>query len=418
MPTPHAPFPGYVKRVHQAGVGGKAGRRTAGRVGRWLRRLALALLGAGLVLGGVLLFTTEHLATFGARAQGERLERMRRSPRYKDGVFVNREPTHLMMQGARGVEVTMAWVTGNEMRVPNCPLPLAEGTKARLAEPVTSGLRITWVGHSSMLIEVDGRRVLTDPVWSERASPSTVMGPRRFHPVPLALADLPPLDAVLISHDHYDHLDWATVQHFKALDVPFFVALGVGAHLEAWGIPPSRIVELDWWEERTLGGERPLRLVSTPARHFSGRGPFDRNTTLWTSWSILGAEHRVFFSGDTGPTPQHAEVGEKLGPFDVAMLEVGAYHPNWGDIHLGPRGALEAAGRLRARRLWPVHWGTFQLALHAWSEPAETLWQLAREQGQPLVTPLLGEPVEPLLRDAYQPWWQSLPPLAARCPGS
>jgi L-ascorbate metabolism protein UlaG (beta-lactamase superfamily) len=379
------------------------------------RRLktALRVLAALIaVLAAATWISTDHLLAFGAAPGPEALARMRASPRFADGRFKNVEPTSMMKPG--GWDAAKSWISGTEMRSPICPLPMAPDAAARLAAPPSSGLRITWLGHSTTLIEIDGQVVLTDPQWSERASPSRWAGPKRFHPPPLALADLPKLDAVIISHEHYDHLDMATVRALAPKGPVFHVPLGVGAHLAAWGVPPAQIVEHDWWEASELGGG--VELVSTPARHFNGRGVPWRIGALWTSWSIVGPKHRVFFSGDTGFTEVFKEIAAREGPFDVALLEIGQYHPSWGDIHLGPVGALDAFALLGAKRLFPIHWGTFELALHAWSEPAETLVVEGAKRGVAPLTPRLGEPIEPTMDPVTEPWWRPLPPMAARCP--
>ncbi|HVV48567.1 MAG TPA: MBL fold metallo-hydrolase [Polyangia bacterium] len=392
------------------------------RPSRWGRRLRM-LLGLVVALAVLLLvltwISTDHFRAFGGAPAGERLVRMRASPRFVDGKFRNVEPTALMAAGDYGGALKH-WLFGKEMRVPVCPLPLATDTVARLATPPASGLRVTWLGHSTALIELDGARILTDPVWGERASPSRWVGPSRLHPPPLALADLPPLDAVVISHEHYDHLDMETVTALGARGATFHVPLGIGAHLAAWGIPAAQIVEHDWWQDAVIAGG--VRIVSTPARHFNGRGLPWRVGALWTSWSMVGPRHRLFFSGDTGLTAGFDEIARREGPFDVALLEIGQYHQSWGTIHLGPEGALEAFRRLGARTLLPIHWSTFVLAYHAWSEPAETLVEEAARRGVPVVTPRLGEPVEPVTPDgapapaATTAWWRALPPIAPRCP--
>jgi L-ascorbate metabolism protein UlaG (beta-lactamase superfamily) len=226
-------------------------------------------------------------------------------------------------------------------------------------------------------------------VFCERASPFQWMGPKRFHPTPLALDQLPPIDAIVISHDHYDHLDYESVRWLAAnRDIPFYVPLGIGAHLEHWGMPAERIHELEWWDEAEVKG---VRLVSTPARHFSGRGPFDRNATLWTSWAFVGPTQRAWFSGDTGPFEAAAEIGEKLGPFDLTMVESGAWNPAWGNIHLGPDAALAMHHQVRGRAMMPVHWGTFKLAPHAWDQPFVRLRDLAAADGTPLLVPVPGQ---------------------------
>lgn len=375
------------------------------------RRVWLVLL----VVVGALFFitflTTDGLASFGGTATGERLARMTQSPRWKDGRFLNLEPTEMMKEGTGAA--ALEWFTNREHRSPTCQLPLVRDASA-LATPPASELRLTWLGHSTTLLEVDGVRVLTDPQFSERASPSTIAGPRRFHPPPLALEALPPIDAVVVSHDHYDHLDMNSVKALAKKGVHFHVGLGVGAHLEAWGVPAEQVHELDWWEERAL--PNGVRLVATPARHFSGRTLTDRDHTSWTSWTVVGPRHRVFFSGDTGLTDQFTQVREKLGPLDVALLEIGQYHPSWGSIHLGPKGALEAHRMLGAATLLPIHWGTFELGLHDWNEPPETLLKEAGPLGVITITPRLGEPIEPLTGARGTPWWRSFPPLAGACP--
>jgi len=258
-----------------------------------------------------------------------------------------------------------------------------------------------------VLLEIDGWRVLTDPVWGARASPTQLAGPKRFQPIPIPLSALPPLDAVIISHDHYDHLDYPTIRQLQKRDVLFVTSLGVGAHLEAWGVRPERIVELDWWESHTVPNSE-LSLTAAPSQHFSGRGLQDGNATLWSSFVIRTPRHTVFFSGDTGLTPEYASIRQRLGPFDLVMLEVGAFHPAWSNIHLGPENALRALALLGGGPFLPVHWGTFNLALHAWDQPAETLFELAPKAGAQLLMPQLGEAIEPAHLAAVTPWWRSV----------
>jgi L-ascorbate metabolism protein UlaG (beta-lactamase superfamily) len=231
-----------------------------------------------------------------------------------------------------------------------------------------------------VLIEIDGARLLTDPVWGARASPSQWAGPKRFQPAAVPLPALP---------------------------APFVVSLGVGAHLQAWGVPAERITELDWWQAYRLPGTE-IEISAAPSQHFSGRGLKDRNATLWSSLVMRGPRHRVFFSGDTGLTDQYSEIGRRLGPFDLVLLEVGAFHPAWGDIHLGPENALAALQLLGGGAFLPVHWGTFCLAMHPWDQPAETLLTLAPRQGVQLLMPRLGEPVEPAQVDSLTPWWRGV----------
>ena len=225
--------------------------------------------------------------------------------------------------------------------------------------------------------------------------------------MPVAVSALPELDAIIVSHDHYDHLDYPTILQLLPLDTPFVTSLGVGAHLEAWGVPKARIIELDWWETYRLPN-KDLAVTAAPSQHFSGRGVGDRNGTLWSSFVVTGPRHRFFFSGDTGLTDEYAAIGQKLGPFDLSALEVGAFHPSWGDIHLGPEHALEAFELLGGGSFLPVHWGTFNLAMHAWDEPAEVLLELASRRATRLLMPRLGDAVEPARAQVVEPWWRPL----------
>ena len=365
----------------------------------FFRAIGIAIL--SLLLAAMI--STERFVAFGASPDEATLARMRASPHFKNGEWVNDDPTTLMK--VSNWESAKHWLGGDEMRVPTCALPIVRDGAARISSPPPSGLRVTWLGHSTTLIEIDGARILTDPNWSERSSPSRWVGPRRFHPAPIAMADLPPIDGVVVSHEHFDHLDMATVRDLAAKGIPFHVALGVGPHLALWGVPRAQIREHDWWEKTTL--PNGIELVSTPARHFNGRLP-GRVGALWTSWSIIGPKHRVFFSGDTGLTKGFETIAQREGPFDVALLEIGQFHPDWGDIHLGPHGALEATKMLKAKTLLPIHWGTFNLAYHAWDEPVERVVAAAGANGTQLIIPKPGESVEPATVRAVDPWWRKV----------
>ena len=306
--------------------------------------------------------------------------------------------------------VAREYLAGGQARRPPAPLPV-ENPAPAWARAIETGFRATWLGHSTVLLELDGMRVLTDPVWSERISPFGPVAPRRFQPIPIPLAALPPLDAIVISHDHFDHLDRPTVVALAATQqAPFVTPLGVGMYLEAWGIPPARIIELDWWEHATV---RDVRLTATPAQHFSGRVGH-RNATLWASFVIETARRRVFFSGDTALTPEFADVRARFGNFDLAMLEIGGFHTAWDHIHLGPANALAALELLGSKRFMPVHWGTFNLALHAWDDPPEQLVTLAPQRDVELVMPQLGAPFEPDRGLALDTWWRPRDAIADR----
>jgi L-ascorbate metabolism protein UlaG (beta-lactamase superfamily) len=217
---------------------------------------------------------------------------------------------------------------------------------------------------------------------------------------------MPPVDVVIVSHDHYDHLDYPTIRALAKTNVPFVTSLGVGAHLEYWGVPPERITELDWWESHTLP-QTGIVLTAAPSQHFSGRGLKDRNATLWSSFAVRSPKRAVFFSGDTGLTTEYRSIRQRLGPFDLVMLEIGAFHPAWGDIHLGPENALKAHAMLGGVFM-PVHWGTFSLAMHAWDQPAERVLELAPRSGVQLLMPMLGQPAEPAQAETPAPWWREV----------
>lgn len=369
--------------------------------------MLLGLLALVLVVVIVLIGSTGWLDAFGASPEGARLARIQRSPNYRDGSFQNPAAPAIPVEGTAWGSIRR-WLGGHEVRTPPAAMPIVKRTAADFAKPPASGLRATWLGHSTVLVEIDGARILFDPVWARRASPSSLVGPKRFFPPPLALAELPPLDAIVASHDHYDHLDREVVRALARSAAQskarFVVPLGVGAHLERWGVAPERIVELDWSESATVGA---IRFTATPARHFSGRGLTDRNHTLWASWSVAGPQHRVFHSGDTGPFPGFADIGTAHGPFDLTLIKIGAYGETWPDIHLTPEQAVDAHTRLRGKLLLPIHWGTFNLAFHSWDEPAERV-VVAASVGTQVIVPRPGESVEPATAGPVHPWWRSV----------
>lgn len=270
-----------------------------------------------------------------------------------------------------------------------------------------SGLRITWIGHSSLLIEIDGKRILTDPVWSQRASFLSFMGPKRFFDPPLPLNELPKLDAILVSHDHYDHLDKEVIKYFAGKEIPFFCSMGVGYYLERWGVLRNFITELDWGDSVMI--TRDCILTSTPARHFSGRGIVGRNETLWASFVIKTSQHNIFFGADSGWFPGFKDIGDLYGPFDLTMLEIGAYGKYWPDIHMGPDRASDAHLALKGKLMMPIHWGTFNLALHAWYEPIEHLQLYAKAKNIDLFIPEPGKPTEVNVPLNTEWWTKSLP---------
>ncbi len=322
------------------------------------------------------------------------------SPNYRGGAFRNQEPASpIKLDVEENRMLLFEMLTSRAHSVPKGDIPLAEPAPHTTVAPLSA----TWLGHATALVEIDGYRLLTDPVWSRRCSPSRTLGPERLHPPPLALEALPALDAVVISHDHYDHLDMDTVRTLARTQSCVFVTpLGVGAHLRAWGIPARRIVERDWGGDCVIAD---LTLTCAPARHLSGRF-LSRNNTLWASWVIAGPQHRAYFGGDSGYTGGFTEIGSAHGPFDLTLLPIGAYNRSWPDIHMNPEEAVQAHLDLNAAGvLVPIHWGTFRLAPHPWAEPAERLLESAAGAGVDVAIPRPGGRVVPG-RSTVEPWWR------------
>ncbi|MRV71039.1 MBL fold metallo-hydrolase [Duganella sp. FT92W] len=324
------------------------------------------------------------------------------SPQQIDGRFRNPKPMHRMgVMGTLRVMWQMAFEKPADT-VPDRAIPVQALTAAQLAAaPDHSVFRL---GHSTMLLKLDGGLWLTDPVFSERASPVQWLGPQRFHAPPIAIEDLPDIKGVILSHDHYDHLDHAAVLALAPKVEWFITPLGVGDTLIQWGVPAAKIRQLDWWQSTSVGG---VRLSATPAQHFSGRGLLDGNKTLWASWVIQTGGRRIFFSGDTGYFDGFKAIGDKFGPFDLTMVETGAYDPQWPDVHMLPEQTMQAHIDLRGKVLLPIHNGTFDLALHAWTDPFERITALAAERGQAVVTPEIGQMLDVTQPGATAQWWKT-----------
>jgi len=337
----------------------------------------------------------------GKAPNGDRLARMEASSQWIGDGFENPVPMWNDIPG-----MMMSWQEMSPHAEADFDFPVVKGDKSRFAQAPVSGLRVTWLGHSTLLIEIDGQRFLTDPIFGGRAAPVDWIGPQTWYPPPIPLNEIPDIDAVLVSHDHYDHLQTETIVALKDHDTKFVVPLGVGAHLEYWGVAPEKIVELDWWDRTTIGS---VELVMTPARHASGRQVFDQRRTLWASYALLGSKHRAFFGGDTGLFDELADIGETLGPFDVTMFEVGAYSRYWPDWHLGPENAVRAHELVRGDLLLPIHWALWNLASHGWTEPAERVLAEARRRGIRTFLPRPGESLEPGSAPATRQWWPELP---------
>jgi len=315
--------------------------------------------------------------------------------------YENWTATPMMAEGSSMSSVIWKWMNGGEREKPEGEIPVVSLNKNSFSAVPADGMMVRWLGHSTVLIEVSGRRVLIDPVLDRYASP--VPGfTGRFSKAPVRREDLPAIDAVVISHDHYDHLEKDTVIFLSKQGAAFFVPTGVGQYLRKWGVPPGRIRELSWWEESRF---EALTLICVPARHFSGRGLFDRNETLWSGWIVRSDTKSLYYSGDTGYANHFAAIGERYGPFDLTMIKIGAYNDAWPYIHLNPEQAVKAHTELRGRVLLPVHWATFILALHPWDEPIMRLVKAAEQNEVRIVTPLIGELVDIDKPGTNRNWW-------------
>jgi L-ascorbate metabolism protein UlaG (beta-lactamase superfamily) len=295
------------------------------------------------------------------------------------------------------------WQSSSQERAPQKPIPVNMLSAKDFSDIPSETLKVNWFGHSTVIMEMEGMRMAIDPVFSMRVSPFGFMGPKRHHPAPMAPADLPRLDLVLISHNHYDHLDYETIKALVGRDITYFAPLGVGATLQHWGIPTKNIHEFDWHDSLEFKG---ITFTATPARHFTSRGLTDRNKTLWCGFAIHSAQQRVFYCGDSGQFPGFADIGSQYGPFDLSLMPIGAYNDLWHDIHLNPEEAVEAHLGIQAKRMLPLHWCTFDLALHTWAEPIERLLVDAEQHDVDLILPGIGEwvTVEEYQRNGE--WWR------------
>jgi len=327
-----------------------------------------------------------------------RLERMKNSANFEGGRFVNEVPTSHVNLGEIWWPLKDQLFPGKNQR-PARPLQFVRADRAAI--DTASGLKAIWLGHSTVLVRIDGVTLLLDPVFDDCAR-HALGSAERFQPPPLLRDSLPAIDAVIVSHDHYDHLEQSTIESLAPQGVVFFVPLGVGTTLEEWRVPDTQIVELDWWESARI---HSLEIICTPAKHFSGRKLSGLNKSLWASWTVVGSQHRVFYGGDTGYSDHFERLGERYGPFDLTIIPIGAYDEAWPDIHLRPEEAVSAHRALRGDKMLPVHWGTFDLAAHPWDEPIDRLVEAAAEEGIEVLTPRPGEIVDPDQVIFSDRWW-------------
>ncbi|MCC3376059.1 MBL fold metallo-hydrolase [Cohnella sp. REN36] len=368
---------------------------------------ALIVIGAVAALALATTLVLRYYPAFGGKPGEGARSRMLRSPHYENGKFVNLVPTSVKMSLRENLTALGDLIRGRPGGRPDGSLatePLSPLSLQR-SDAGRAQAKVTWFGHSALLLELDGKRLLLDPMLGRSPSPFPRIGGKRYSDkLPIEIEDLPPIDAVLLSHDHYDHLDYGSIKRLKDKVGRFFVPLGVSAHLERWGVAPERIEECDWWDEIAWEG---FTLACTPARHFSGRGLTNRNGTLWCSWVIVGAAARIYFSGDSGYGPHFRQIGDKYGAFDLTLMECGQYDKRWAAIHMLPEETVQAHLDVRGKLMIPIHWAAFTLALHDWRDPVERAAKAAGERRTKIATPRIGEPV--LIGGATYPsaaWWR------------
>jgi len=361
----------------------------------------LIILGIS-IFGVIMLFNWNEL---GKSPRGDDLLRIEKSKHFNQekGKFSNLEIHPSTKDKKKGLDWQLMkdWFSPGIDRVPLTSLPEHKPDLVEFLQGANK-LQTIWLGHSSFLLNIEGNIVLVDPVFSSAASPIKSMVKRFQEPV-LALEELPAIDYVLISHDHYDHLDMQSIMFFADKDVKFITPLGVGSHLKKWGVAPSKITEKDWWQTADFDG---VKFIATPAHHFSGRNGLDANATLWASWVIQSKSHKVYFSGDSGYGTHFKEIGKKYGPFDVAFIESGQYNEKWQDVHMLPSEGVKAFKDLGAEKYFPIHWGMFELALHTWYDPIEQLYALSKSEAFELLTPRIGQLVDIEQSETNELWWQ------------
>ncbi|MFZ1807412.1 MAG: MBL fold metallo-hydrolase [Cyclobacteriaceae bacterium] len=367
----------------------------------------LIIVGAIVLLIVIGFLFMQFSPQFGRKPSDANIAQYEKSGHYENGVFVNEIPTSMDMEFSKMMSVLKDYVVGIPNNAPKLPLSVQSIDSLDIVNRPDTTTRITWFGHSAFLLEIQGKNILIDPMFGDTPSPHPWLGRSRFtQGLPIDIEKLPKIDAVIFSHDHYDHLDYGSILKLKDKVGQFYTPLGLGAHLEAWGVPLENIHELNWWDEIQF---EDLTFKCAPARHFSGRGLGDRFSTLWASWVIQGTNHNIYFSGDSGYGPHFKTIGEKYGPFDFAMMECGQYDKRWDNIHMMPEETAQAAVDVNAKLFMPIHWGSFVLALHTWKDPIERVTKKAEELGMPISTPQIGEPI--ILELPEKPssrWWEGI----------
>lgn len=370
-----------------------------------LKRIGLSLLLLILITILALFLFLKLSPQFGGQITQAQKAQFELLPHYKDGIFINAEPFEIKTDCHSVEEMIKKALRGNPHGRPSRNIEVVPFNINTLNQIQADKTRITWLGHSSFLLEINGKIILIDPIFSTIAAPHQWIGQKRYNEkMPFKLDSLKHIDAIVISHDHYDHLDYLTIKKLREITQHVFVPLGVGNHFRRWDYEEKQITEMDWWQETSLDS---LQIVLTPSRHASGRALSDQSSTLWGSWCFINGEQRVYFSGDGGYGQHFKAIGEKYGPFDFAMVECGQYDELWEGMHMMPEESVQAGMDVEANCMMPIHWGAFTLANHSWTEPVERFSQAALQNNVNFCTPQIGQSV--LLNSDEYPrdkWWE------------
>lgn len=375
------------------------------RFKKYIKRMILSIILVVVVLIAAYFLFVGFYPTFGGDVSKERQIKYRTSTQFVEGKFENTIPVNMDMNFSETLSLAKKFFFSKvENGRPKMDISVQKIDSTNIAN-YNNPTRFVWFGHSSFLLQMNHKNILIDPMFSEVPAPHSLLGGKRFSAeLPIEVQKLPKIDAVMLSHDHYDHLDYESISILKDKVGAFYTPLGVGVHLEAWGVAKERIIELDWWQEVTFND---LKFVCTPARHFSGRKFSNGQSTLWSSWVIQSSTENIFFSGDSGYGTHFKEIGTKYGPFDFAMMECGQYNEMWPDIHMFPEETAQAAVDVGAKKMMPIHWGAFKLAMHSWTDPVERVTKKAKELNIPLITPKIGAAFllnNPIINN--QDWWK------------
>lgn len=358
-----------------------------------------------LVLIGVFFMYTSP--QFGQKASDKKKHNYEKSANYKDGKFMNLGGVKMKsFSFSEYIDLTIKFFSSQPNAIPEGTVPVEKVDSVAISNYEYKEPRVIWFGHSALLLQIEGKNILLDPMFGDVPAPHDLLGKPRFNKkLPIAVEKLPQIDAVIISHDHYDHLDYGSIIKLKDKVKAFYTPLGVGNHLESWGVDANKITELDWWGEATY---EDLKLICTPSQHFSGRGLTDAASTLWSSWVIQSKRDNVYFSGDSGYASHFKQIGDKFGPFDFAMLECGQYNEMWSEIHMMPSQTVQASIDLQAKIMMPIHWGAFKLALHEWTDPVEKATKRASELEVQITTPKIGEEIIVGEKYPQSRWWEKV----------